>query len=412
MRRVLLFLLILLFAYQITYSQHGFPSEHWCASTEGWKSKRCRALGGLKSRDDDNKVITFPHRGFWGLNGIPEGTVQAMQAAYDKNYMFIEADLVLSKDKILVLMHDQQTNRVTSLPKTFSTDGGLNDNGSFIRSLNFNKTTNNSVPNEKGEIISSFPAMKDAYYLDRFGEKSSIKLQTFVDLAQWLQNKDAIIALDIKTGSMKNPTIRNEYLEAVKLCLQIAKEKRVLHKIIFKPGSSGQLTIKEFQDYLQPLGLWDIFSKQVSVVLINIVGESFPLATDKGYLDEWLSLPSLVGVEVIFKTADDPFLLPRPAFGNASVLQYIQFSGFRTGVFHPIPSNEYGAPGGRGNNFNPPNEIGKLDDFRGNMEFLFFGPPTNCKRAGMLVTDRPDVDMIMLEAFGLNSKYTKRDNDF
>lgn len=412
MRKALLFLVTLLFAYQITYAQHGFPSGHWCASTEGWKTKRCRALAGLKSKDDDNKVITIPHRGFWGLNGIPEGTIQAMQAAYDEGYMFIEADLVLSKDKFLVMMHDQQTNRVTSLPKTFSTDGGLNDNGSFVRSLNFNTTTNNSVPNAIGEIFSSFPPMKDSYYLDRFGEESSIKLQTFVDLAQWLKGKDAVIALDIKTGSMTDPTIKNEYLEAVKLCIQIAKEKGVLHQILFKPGSSGQLTIKEFQDYLQPLGLWDIFSKQVNVVLINIIGGSFPLAMDKSYLDAWLALPSLVGVEVIFKTENDPFLLPKPEFGNKSVLQYIQDKGFRTGVFHPIPSDKYGAPGGRGNNFNPPNEKDKLDDFRGNMEFLFSGPPTNCKRPGMLVTDRPDVDMIILEAFGLNSKYTKRGNNF
>lgn len=411
MKKILLFLLTLLCVCQ-AYSQHGFPTGHWCASEEGWQTKRCKALAGLKNRDDDNKVITIPHRGFWGMNGIPEGTIQAMQAAYDQNYMFIEADLVLSKDKALVMMHDQQTNRVTSLFKTFSTDGGLNDNGSFVRSLNFNSPTLNSVPNEKGVIMPSFPPMKDAHYLDREGKESNIKLQTFEDLAKWVKGKDVVISLDIKTGSMTDPVIKNEYLEAVKLCLEIGKNQGILHQMLFKPGSSGQLTIKEFQDYLKPLGLWETFSKKVNVVLIDIIGGSFPLAMNKAYLDAWLGLPSLVGVEIIFKTEDDPLLLPRSEFGNKSVLQYVQDKGFRTGVFHPIPSDQYGAPGGRGNNFNPPNQKGKLNDFRGNMEFLFSGPPQKCKRPGMLVTDRPDVDMIILEAFGLNSKYTKRTNNF
>lgn len=411
MKKIILFYLAWLVSCQV-YSQQGFPAGHWCGTTSGWATKRCRALGGLKSKDDGNKVITIPHRGFWGVDGIPEGTISAMQAAYDQNYMFVEADLVLSKDKVLVMMHDQQTNRVTSLPKTFSTDGGLDDNGSFVRSLNYNTSTNNSVPSDKGSLYETFPAMKDAYYLDRDGKQSTIKLQKFQDLAEWVKGKEVIIALDIKTGSMTDPVIRNEYLEAVKLCLEIGRDKGILHQMLFKPGSSGQLTIKEFKDYLTPLGLWDIFSKQVNVVLINIIGGSFPLAMDKSYLDIWLALPSLVGVEVIFKTENDPFLLPKPEFGNKSVLQYIQDKGFRTGVFHPIPSDKYGAPGGRGNNFNPPNTRGKLDDFRGNLEFLFSGPPQNCKRPGMLVTDRPDADMIMLEAFGLNSKYTKRNNDF
>lgn len=411
MKKFLSFILFLIFTCQVN-AQHGFPAEHWCSTDKGWKTKRCRALAGLKSRDDDNKVITIPHRGFWGINGVPEGTIQAMQAAFDENYMFIEADLVLSKDKVLVMMHDQQTNRVTSLPKTFSTDGGMNDNGSFVRSLNFKTATNNSVPNAKGSIVYSFPPMKDGYYLDRYGKKSTIKLQTFDDLAKWVKDKEVVISLDIKTGSMTDPVIRNEYLEAVKLCLQIGKSQGILHQMLFKPGSSGQLTIKEFQDYLQPLGLWDTFSKSVNVVLINIIGGSFPLAMNKAYLDAWLGLPSLVGVELIFKTENDPFFVPKPEFGNKSVLQYIQDKGFRTGVFHPIPSDKYGAPGGRGNNFNPPNQKGKLDDFRGNMEFLFSTPPMNCKRPGMLVTDRPDVDMILLEAYGWNSKYTKRTNNF
>lgn len=410
MKKIILLLLLLGIALN-GYTQHGFPTGHWCNTNEGWATKRCRALKGLKD-PETNKVITIPHRGSWGNYGIPEGSMEAIKRAYNQNYMFIEADLVLTKDKVLVMMHDQQTNRVLSLPKTFSTDGGLNDNGSFVRSLNYNSTTNGTVPDEKGYYYPSFPAMKDAYYLDRAGHRTSYKINTFNDLVTWVKNKEAVIALDIKTGSMSDPVIQNEYLEAVKLCLQKAKAEGVLHQLLFKPGSSGQLTVKQIQDYLTPLGLWNEFSKLTNVVLINIIGGSFPKAQDKGYLDEWFMLPSLVGVEQIYKTHTDPLVVPKAEFGNKSILKYTQDKGLRTGVFHPIPSDEYGAPGGRGNNFNPPNVRNKLNDFRGNIEYLFGLPPTGCARPGMLVTDRPDVDMAILEQFNMNSKYTKRNNSF
>ena len=47
--------------------------------------------------------------------------------------MFCEIDLVMSDGGVLVLCHDQQTNRMTSLPPTFNADGNLHDNGSFLR---------------------------------------------------------------------------------------------------------------------------------------------------------------------------------------------------------------------------------------------------------------------------------------
>lgn len=408
MRRLLFTWIILTILPLVSSAQHGFPEGHWCNTEEGWKTKRCRALWGMKN-DEKDKVITVPHRGFWGLPDLPENCMTAIDSAYQKGYMFIEVDVVLTADGKLFLSHDQQTNRMTSLPPTFSADGNLTDNGSFVRDLSWYNPTLNKVPDVQGVEYPEFPAINTAYYKDRFDKVTKYLTNTFESVCDYIRDKEVLISLDIKTGSLNSVVTRTEYLEAVKLALEIAEQRNVLPQIIFKPGSSGQVTVEELKTYLEPRNQWTNFSNKVSVVLINIVGGSFPLATNKEYLDNWFNLPSLIGVEQIYKTYNDPLLAPNPDFGNISILQYTKNRGFRTGVFHPIPTNIYGAPGGRGNYFNP-NNFGELTDLRGSLEFLFSLPPT--LSPGIIVTDRPDVDRLFLRLFNIESKYTIRTNPF
>lgn len=384
------------------YAQHGFPEGHFCNSEEGWNTKSCKAIYGMK-KEDPSKVIVVPHRGLWGDPGIPETSLKAVEEAYKQNYMFCEIDLMLTKDKVLFLCHDQQPNRLTNAPKTFANNGGVEDPGNFFRSLNYNTPTKNSVPDENGDIIPEFPPLKDLYYKDRFGQVSDQKLKTFDEVLDYIQDKDIVLEIDIKTAKMSDHVRKNEYLEAMKLTLQAAKRKNLLHKIILKPGSSGKIYIEELSVYLIPWGLWDDFSQHTNVILIDIMGT--PLPNYKSYIDKWLSLPSLIGVEYIYKNPKDGLLTPRSDFGGKSIIQYTKDKGIKTGVFHPMPTDEAGTHDGRSNYYNPRN-YGELDDLRGSLEFLF-GVPNNVF-PGILVTDRPDVDMEFLKLFDLNSKYTKR----
>lgn len=205
-------LTLLLFEIHL-YAQHGFPEGHWCNTPEGWECKRCRALWGLKN-DEKHKVIVFPHRGIWGLEGEPESCLHAVQRAYDQGYMFVEIDIIMSKDRQLVLCHDQQTNRMTSLPRTFSSDGNLFDNGSFFRDLNWDKTTDNVVPDVVGHSYPSFPALKGSYYMDRFDKMTTFQLNRLQEVLTWCKGKEIVLTLDIKTGSLSDPIVKQEYLEA------------------------------------------------------------------------------------------------------------------------------------------------------------------------------------------------------
>lgn len=403
MRHFILFCLDFFIIANVT-AQHGFPEGHYCNSETGWNTKSCKAISGLK-QDDHDKVIVIPHRGLWGAPGIPETSLKAVQEAYNNEYMFCEIDLIMTKDRKLILFHDQQPNRMTNAPTTFSNDGGVDDPGNFFRSLNYNTTTNNSVPDVNGIPYPIFPAVKDLYYKDRYGQVTDQKINTLEEVLDYCIDKDIVLALDMKAVKLSDPIMKNEYFETLKLALQIAKEKNYLHRVIFKPGSSGQVTVAEIQKYLTPYGLWEDFSKHTNVVLINIVGKAFPLATDKTFIDDWLSLPSLVGVEHIYKYPKDGLLVPKSEFGNKSVVQYTKDKNIKTGIFHPTATDETGAPSGRGDYYNPQN-FGEITDLRGNIEFLFSVPQNVFP--GILVTDRPDVDMNFLELFKLNSKYTKR----
>lgn len=401
-------LLLLLLAQTSVFAQHGFPDGHWVNTDEGWKTKRGRALWGMKY-DERNKSIVIPHRGLWGLPDQPENSLKAVQDAYQAGYMFCEIDLVLSDGGVLVLCHDQQTNRMTNLPRTFNADGNLYDNGSFFRNLHWDRPTYNQVPDEIGVAYETFPSLQSGTYRDRFDKVTDQHLNRFEDILEFCIDKEILLTIDIKTGSLNDPAVKYEYMEAIDSCLSIAETNGCLHQIIFKPGSSGQVTVQELKDYLEPRGQWENFSKKSNVILINIVGGSFPNATNKQYLDDWFALPSLIGVEQIYKNPEDKLLQPNPDFGNISILKYTQNRKLRTGVFHPIPTNEMGAPGGRGNYFNPPH-FGEINDWRGCLEFLYNFPSN--EEPGMIVTDRPDEDVRFLSNFSILSKYTFRYNNF
>ncbi len=387
------------------FAQQIFPDGHYCNTQEGKDCKVCQALSALKSMDH-KQIIVVPHRGLWGTPGIPETSLRAVKEAYDAGYMFCEIDLVLTKDKKVVLSHDMQLNRTTDAPPTFSTDGGTKDPGNFFRSLNWETPTIGSVPDGNGDIYPTFPPLKELHYKDRYGNITKEKLNLFEEALEFCQDKDFILALDIKaTNLLSDETIRHEYFEVIKKSLEMTKSRNMLHKIIIKPGSSGQVKVSELKGYLDSFGLWTDFSQHTNIILINIIGVSFPLATNKAYLDEWINIPSVIGVEHIYKDYKDGLILPNPDFGGISIVQYTKEKGKKTGVFHPIPTDVSGTPGGRGHYYNPKN-FGDLDDLRGNMEFLF-GVSENIF-PGILVTDRPDVDMDFLSIFNLNSKYTKR----
>lgn len=397
--------ILLFFTSANVYAQHGFPDGHFCNTEEGWNCKECQALWAAKYVKD-NQVIVVPHRGLWGEKNIPESSLSAIRKAYEAKYMFCEIDVVLTKDRKLILTHDMQLNRTTNAPPTFSTDGGVIDPGDFVRSLNYQSETIGSVPDANGEIYPSFPALKNILYKDAFNNITTEKIETIESAFDFCKDKEIILAIDIKTVNFSDLLIRKEYFEVIKIILESAKSRNILHKIILKIATAGQVPIKELKQELELQNLWIDFSTKTNVVYINIVGAGSPLATNKEYIDGIIALPSLIAIEHIYKNSKDLLLLPNKDFDNMSIIEYTKDKGKRTGVFHPIPADKSGSPSGRGSYYNPPN-FGTLNDLRGSLEFLFGVGEKNMPT--IIVTDQPDNDSDFLKVFNIFSKYTKRD---
>ncbi len=61
-----------------------------------------------------NYVVVAAHRGYW--KNYPENSLAAFNAAIDQQVDMVEVDLKLTKDGRLVLAHDLQLGRLTTIP--------------------------------------------------------------------------------------------------------------------------------------------------------------------------------------------------------------------------------------------------------------------------------------------------------
>jgi len=159
---------------RITIASDTFPADHYCNTEVGAKQISCKVLARYKTGNLSDAFV-ISHRGYWGAPGTAETSLNAVEAAYSADYTITEVDVVLTQDKRLVLDHDQQGNRTTNLPPTPPTAGPFalgndNDNGSYWRSLNYSSQTSGTVPNPQGGFYDRYPAAKDSYYKDRFGD--------------------------------------------------------------------------------------------------------------------------------------------------------------------------------------------------------------------------------------------------
>ena len=126
------------------------------------------------------KTKVLGHRGCAGLE--PENTMRAFKRALDLGVDFIEFDIRMTKDKKLVVIHDEKLDRTTN---------GMG----FVRDFNFEKIRKFDA--EKGEKIPSF--------------KQTLK---------FMKNKRPIILIEIKEP---------ETAEAI---LKIIKKEKLENKVL------------------------------------------------------------------------------------------------------------------------------------------------------------------------------------
>ncbi len=414
----------------------GLQLGHECL---GKTSEECKALREI-TLGDKNQVIVTAHRGYWGYGDLAEVSMNALRNGYNNKYISIEIDVQQSKDGELLLLHDQRVNRMISFIETQGQEYPTYDTGdqsdpiiqaAWIQNLNYNTTTPN-IPKAGGGTWSTYPALKNGRMIDRRGNPTTDPVARFDDALNYIQNeapgdKPILLSLDIKEKE------EARYLETLSKCLAKAKQYNCLHKIIFKPGSTVNISAEAIRTYLSDpsRNQWNDFAYKTNVIVIVVKNASKSTADSyvpptRDFINGWLNVPSVITFEYIYKYNDanlDVLLKSLPEFDNKSVIAYTKQRGVRTGAFWEIATDGRGVPSGTVNAWyskTSPDETltsqyGLVTlgvDARNNPEFTIAPPSYNsdskANYPGVIVTDRPDIVQKILELHGRYNNKTKR----
>ncbi len=409
-----------------------FPWGHPCF---GSNSADCNVLREFRL-GNFNKPLVIPHRGYWGYDDTPEGGMDALKEAIAAKYWFSELNVRLSKDKRLVMLHDQEINRVTDLPATPD-----QCNPASVKNMNAFTTTDNSIPirdaanplNQGVGTYPSYPALYSGHLRDRSGVPNlGDPISDFaaaLDHIQDVDNDDVFIIIDIQEKDLV------DYLMAFYQCLKMAKDEGVLSKLIFKHNEFiSRETLEEFLTNPgtgHPENLWSDYAYKTSTLVTihpagtsGVPGDPIDWPGLKTWIDDWMKLPSVIGFEVIFKCEEkDPMLSGNispqhtTAFGGKSVVRFIKDMSYRTGNQWEIPTDCRGIPDGRGSWSNKSGVVAApynayspyCYDLRGNPEWLINPLGYNEDiTPGFIITDRPDILQEMCEQLGRFNSATFR----
>ena len=121
------------------------------------------------------------HRGGRGLINYPENCLETLQYVNDSISAIYEIDVAETKDRQLVLMHDNAINRTT---------------------------------NGKGLVKDlTYEELKNFYLVDDFGNETSFKIPLFSDVLKWCKSNDVAVTVDIKR-SVSQDVVINAIKEA------------------------------------------------------------------------------------------------------------------------------------------------------------------------------------------------------
>ncbi len=164
--------------------------------------------------------IVCAHRGFWRDPGVPENNIPAFNASLNLGITsgviekdgvhrvnMIELDVKLTKDAQLVLFHDDQLWRLSSLMDNMNLQPSELQNleGTLISKINWNNPTTKMAIQKKdgsGNIYVNLPPLKNARPKDRFGNVVDIGMMSLEEALLFLKEKDVMIALDKITGQI------------------------------------------------------------------------------------------------------------------------------------------------------------------------------------------------------------------
>lgn len=131
------------------------------------KVRKGSLLAALSYEANKGKTLISAHRGGRFVHGYPENAIQTFEYTLAQVPALIECDIEMTKDSVLILMHDNTLNRTTT-----GTGKVRDTTWQYIQTLRL---------------------------IDDFGDTTSFKVPLLTDALAWAKKK-AVLQLDVKRG--------------------------------------------------------------------------------------------------------------------------------------------------------------------------------------------------------------------
>lgn len=341
-----------------------------------------KAISGLRKPDYD-KMIVAAHRGYF--KDVPENSSAAIMKAIEQDVEIVEIDIRLTKDKKIVLAHDLQLGRLTTIPDRIRNNPpqggwpklpGSNEDKILISDLTLKEVRPDLFGNYSAEPI----YLKNA--------DGSVTTEMIPTLEETLRQCKGTVIVDIDK-------IENYY----DLVYQVAEKTGTLHQVIVKGRFGTPQDLKDnccskgvnnLDEEGNPIIDWSKFmftpiyfsdaqpkDENGNSITISQSIDSFIVADASTF--------NCVGVELIYRTNDDVLIseIQKIKDKNKHVIQFPQYPENSGGVWNPKKFRF--------------NDIDLRHDHRNDWEWVL--DPSH--RPSLLITDRLEVLLNLLEMKGL-----------
>lgn len=164
------------------------------------------------------KPMISSHRGGGDIPGYPENCLESFEFLASKIPNIIECDIEITKDSVLMMMHDNTLDRTTT---------------------------------GKGKIIAqNWDEIKDVRLKDNAGTLTTFKIPTLEDVIKWGKNK-VIYTLDVKRNTPYEKVVAMvKKLHAEDYCVIITYDVNQAKKVYeLDPNLMISVTIRDLKEY-------------------------------------------------------------------------------------------------------------------------------------------------------------------
>ncbi|RFS14727.1 glycerophosphodiester phosphodiesterase family protein [Emticicia sp. C21] len=164
------------------------------------------------------KPMISSHRGGGDIPGYPENCLESFEFLASKIPTIIECDIEITKDSVLMMMHDNSLDRTTT---------------------------------GKGKIIArNWDEIKDLNLKDNAGTLTTFKIPTLQEVLKWGKNK-VIFGLDVKRNTPYEKVVAMvKNLGAQDYCMIIVYDEKQAKKVYdLDPGLMISVTMRDLKEY-------------------------------------------------------------------------------------------------------------------------------------------------------------------